>query len=263
MFTFVGNSDSMNRTAIITGASAGIGRAVAGLLARNGFDVVITGRRSAQLEKLEEEIRAKTNADVLSLAFDIRDRQAVENAVEKLKGKWENVNVLVNNAGLAAGLSHIHEGSVEDWEQMIDTNIKGLLYITRLITPGMVERGSGHIINLGSIAGKEAYENGNVYNATKFAVDGLTRAMRIDLVEHCIKVTSVNPGAAETEFSMVRFKGDQERANKVYEGFTPLYAEDIAEAILFAVTRPPHVNIEDLTIMATAQASATRIARKL
>jgi NADP-dependent 3-hydroxy acid dehydrogenase YdfG len=171
------------------------------------------------------------------------------------------VDVLVNNAGLAAGLSHIHEGDLNDWEQMIDTNLKGLLYITRLISPGMVERKNGHIINIGSIAGKEAYEKGNVYNATKFGVDGLTRAMRIDLVEHGIRVTSVNPGAAETEFSMVRFKGDREEAGKVYEGFTPLYAEDIAEAILFAVTRPPHVNIDDLTIMATAQASATRISR--
>ncbi|MGW8314221.1 MAG: SDR family NAD(P)-dependent oxidoreductase [Bacteroidales bacterium] len=251
----------MNRIAIITGASSGIGRATAVLFARNEFDVVITGRRGKLLEKLEEEIRSKTPADVLSLAFDIRNPEEVRRAVEQMTGKWENVDVLVNNAGLAAGLSHIHEGSVEDWEQMIDTNIKGLLYITRLITPGMVERCKGHIINIGSIAGKEAYENGNVYNATKFAVDGLTRAMRIDLVEHRIKVTSVNPGAAETEFSMVRFKGDQDRASQVYQGFTPLYAEDIAEAILFAVTRPPHVNIDDMTIMATAQASATRIAR--
>jgi hypothetical protein len=252
----------MNRIAIITGASSGIGRATAQILAENEFDVVITGRRSAQLESLEKKIRSGTASDVLPLVFDIRDRKAVEEAVEKLEGKWRDVDLLVNNAGLAAGLSHIQEGDVEDWEQMIDTNVKGLLYITRLISPGMVERGRGHIINIGSIAGKEAYEKGNVYNATKFAVDGLTRAMRIDLVEHGIKVTSVNPGAAETEFSMVRFKGDEQRASKVYEGFTPLYAEDIAEAILFAVTRPPHVNIEDLTIMATAQASATKIARK-
>jgi NADP-dependent 3-hydroxy acid dehydrogenase YdfG len=252
----------MNRIAIITGASAGIGRATAELFARNEFDLVITGRRSRNLESLEEEIRSKTSSDVLSLAFDIRNHAAVKKAVEKLTGKWRNVDVLVNNAGLAAGFNHIHEGDVDDWEQMIDTNIKGLLYITREISPWMVENGKGHIINIGSIAGKEAYEKGNVYNATKFAVDGLTRAMRIDLVEHGIKVTSVNPGAAETEFSLVRFKGDEERASKVYEGFTPLYAEDIAEAILFAATRPPHVNIEDLTIMATAQASATRVARK-
>jgi 3-hydroxy acid dehydrogenase/malonic semialdehyde reductase len=252
----------MNRIAIITGASSGIGRATAELLARNEWDLVITGRRADKLESLEEEVRSKTSADVLSLVFDIRDREAVNEAVGKLTGKWKKVDLLVNNAGLAAGLSPIHQGDVDDWEQMIDTNLKGLLYITRLVSPLMVALGKGHIINIGSIAGKEAYENGNVYNATKFGVDGLTRAMRIDLVEHGIKVTSVNPGAAETEFSLVRFKGDKQKAGKVYEGFTPLYAEDIAEAILFAVTRPPHVNIEDLTIMATAQASATRVARK-
>lgn len=252
----------MRSIAIITGASSGIGRATALMLARNNFDVIITGRRSDKIESVEESIRSKTDADVLSLNFDIRDKKAVEDACGKLSGKWANVDVLVNNAGLAAGLSQIHEGSVDDWEQMIDTNIKGLLYITRLITPGMVERGKGHIINIGSIAGKEAYESGNVYNASKFAVDGLTQAMRIDLVEHGIKVTAINPGAAETEFSLVRFKGDQEQADKVYEGFTPLYAEDIAEAILFAVTRPPHVNIDDMLIMPSAQARSRKIKRR-
>lgn len=252
----------MNSIALITGATAGIGRATAILLARNDFDVITTGRRSENLEILEEEIRSKTSADVLSLAFDLRDPKAVQAACDKLTGKWINVDVLVNNAGLAAGLSRIHEGVVEDWEQMIDTNLKGLLYITRLISPGMVDREKGHIINLGSIAGKEAYENGNVYNASKFAVDGLTRAMRIDLVDYGIKVTSIHPGAVETEFSKVRFKGDAEKADKVYQGFTPLYAEDVAEAILFAVTRPPHVNIDDLLIMPTSQACATKIVRK-
>jgi NADP-dependent 3-hydroxy acid dehydrogenase YdfG len=252
----------MRPIAIITGASAGIGRATAMALARNNYDVVITGRRSEKLDAVEEEIRSKTDADVLALSFDIRDQEAVKAACGKLTEKWASVDVLVNNAGLAAGLSSIHEGSVDDWEQMIDTNIKGLLYITRLITPIMVERGCGHIINIGSIAGKEAYENGNVYNASKFAVNGLTQAMRIDLVEHGIKVSAINPGAAETEFSLVRFKGDQEQANKVYEGFTPLYAEDIAEAILFAVTRPPHVNIDDLLIMPTAQARSRKINRE-
>lgn len=252
----------MNPIAIITGASAGIGRATAELLARNDFDVIITGRRAENLETLEEEIRSKTTADVLSLAFDIRDHGAVKSACSSLSGKWGKVDLLVNNAGLAAGLSRIHEGDVNDWEQMIDTNIKGLLYITRLISPGMVERQKGHIINLGSIAGKEAYENGNVYNATKFAVDGLTRAMRIDLVDYGIKVTSIDPGAVETEFAQVRFKGDSEKADKVYEGFTPLYAEDIAEAILFAVTRPPHVNINDMLIMPTSQACSYKLVRK-
>jgi len=252
----------MRPVALITGASAGFGRATAELLSRNDFDVIITGRRSEMLESLEEEIRSKTEADVLSLAFDIRDQEAVKKACGQLKGKWENVAVLINNAGLAAGLSHIHEGLVDDWEQMIDTNIKGLLYITRLISPGMVKRGKGHIVNIGSIAGKEAYEYGNVYNATKYAVDGLTQAMRIDLVDYGIKVSAVNPGAAETEFSLVRFKGDKAEADKVYEGFTPLYAEDIAEAILFVVTRPPHVNIDDLVIMPSSQARSRKIHRK-
>jgi len=252
----------MRPIAIITGASAGFGRATAMALARNHFDVVITGRRSEKLEKVEEEIRSKTEADVLALNFDIRVKEAVEEACSKLSGKWENIEVLVNNAGLAAGLNLIHEGSLDDWEQMVDTNIKGLLYITRLITPGMVRQKKGHIINLGSIAGKEAYEKGNVYNATKYAVDGLTQAMRIDLVEFGIKVSAINPGAAETEFSLVRFKGDQEQADKVYEGFTPLYAEDIAEAVLFVVTRPPHVNIDDLLIMPSAQARSRKIKRE-
>jgi len=252
----------MRPIAIITGASSGFGRATAIALARNNYDVVITGRRSEKLEKVEEEIRSKSEADVLSLSFDIRDKEAVKDACEKLTGKWGKVDVLVNNAGLAAGHSLIHEGSVDDWEQMIDTNIKGLLYITRLITPGMVKSEKGHIINIGSIAGKEAYEKGNVYNASKFAVDGLTQAMRIDLVDFGIKVTAINPGAAETEFSLVRYKGDQEQADSVYDGFTPLYAEDIAEAVLFSVSRPPHVNIDDMVIMPSAQARSRKIIRK-
>ena len=252
----------MRPIAIITGASAGFGRATAIALARNNYDVIITGRRSDKLELVEEAIRSKTEADVLSLTFDIRDKDAVKDACDKLTGKWEAIDVLVNNAGLAAGLSHIHEGNVDDWEQMIDTNIKGLLYITRLISPGMAMRGKGHIINLGSVAGKEAYENGNVYCATKFAVDGLTQGMRLDLVESGIKVTAIHPGSAETEFSLVRFKGDAEKADKVYEGFTPLYAEDIAEAILFTVTRPPHVNIDDMLIMPSAQARSRKFVRK-
>jgi 3-hydroxy acid dehydrogenase/malonic semialdehyde reductase len=244
----------VKKTALVTGATAGIGRATALLLSRNGFDTVITGRRGDRLEDLEGEIRSLTEADVLSLVFDIRDPEAVRKACGKLTGSWEKIDVLVNNAGLAAGLKPIHEGEVEDWEQMIDTNLKGLLYLTRIITPGMVARGQGHIINLGSIAGKEAYEKGNVYNATKFAVDGLTQGMRIDLAEHGVKVTAIHPGAVETEFSLVRFKGDREEADRVYRGYTPLYAEDIAEAILFAVTRPVHVNIDDMLIMPTAQA---------
>ena len=253
---------NMAKTALVTGASAGIGRATGLLLARHGFDVIITGRRREKLEELESEIRDGTSSDVLALVFDIRDQEAVRSTCEKLAGKWEKVDVLVNNAGLAVGLNQIHEGVVDDWERMIDTNIKGLLYITREISPGMVRRGSGHIINIGSIAGKEAYENGNVYNATKFAVDGLTRGMRLDLVEHGIRVTAINPGAVETEFSLVRFKGDRDKADEVYQGFTPLLAEDIAEAILFAVTRPAHVNIDDMLIMATPQALTRKIIRQ-
>lgn len=252
----------MRSIAIVTGATAGIGRATALTLARNDFDVVITGRRTEKLETLEEEIRTRTGADVLSMTFDIRDREAVRQACDQLRGKWEAVDLLVNNAGLAAGLSRVHEGEVDDWEQMIDTNLKGLLYITRLISPGMVQRGKGHIVNIGSVAGKESYEMGNAYNATKFAVDGLTQGMRIDLVEYGIKVTAIHPGAVETEFSLVRFKGKQKMADKVYEGFTPLYAEDVADAILFAVTRPPHVNIDELMIMPTAQARSRKFVRK-
>ena len=253
----------MKTIALVTGATSGIGRATALLLAKNDFDLITTGRRADKLQELEEEIRSTTSADVLSLVFDIRNQESVIEAVNSLAGKWESVDVLVNNAGLAAGLDHVHEGSVDDWEQMIDTNIKGLLYITRQITPGMVKRGKGHVINIGSIAGKESYEKGNVYNATKFAVDGLTQGMRIDLVDHGIKVTAVNPGAVDTEFSLVRFKGDSEKADQVYTGYTPLYGEDIAEAILFAVTRPPHVNIDDMLIMPTAQARSRKFHKKL
>lgn len=252
----------MNKIALVTGATAGFGWATALLLAENAFDVIITGRRKEKLLELEDEIRKTTPADVLALDFDIRSLEAVEKACASLDGKWSAVDVLINNAGLAVGLHHIHEGVVDDWERMIDTNIKGLLYITRLITPGMVERKGGHVINISSVAGKEAYEKGNVYNATKFAVDGLTQAMRIDLVEHGIKVTSIDPGAADTEFSLVRFKGDRDQADQVYEGFTPLYGQDIAEAILFAVTRPPHVNIDDMLIMPASQARTRKIIKK-
>lgn len=252
----------MRKTAIVTGASAGIGRATALLLAANNFDLILTGRRKKNLDSLEKEIRTETEADVLCLVSDIRNQDEVIRACKQLSGKWKNVDLLVNNAGLAVGLNHIHEGVVDDWERMIDTNIKGLLYITREITPGMVARGHGHVINIGSIAGKEAYENGNVYNATKFAIDGLTQGMRIDLAEHGIRVTAINPGAVETEFSVVRFKGDQEKADNVYKGFEPLVANDIAEAILFAVTRPPHVNIDEMLIMATSQARTRKIVKK-
>jgi len=245
----------MKRIAMITGASSGIGKTTASLLARNNFNVIITGRRDNLLRDVKKNIEAETSAKVqtsakvLTLCFDIRIYDEMTKALGSIPDQWKKIDVLINNAGLAAGLDHFHESSLADWEQMIDTNIKGLLYISKEVSKRMVERGTGHIINIGSIAGKEVYEKGSVYCATKFAVDALTKGMRIDLVPYHIKVTCIAPGMVETEFSMVRFKGDRERADQVYEGLTPLYAEDIAEAILFAVTRPPHVNINDMLIM--------------
>lgn len=250
------------RIVLITGATAGIGEATAKLLAANNFDIIITGRRKDRLDRLATEIKNNYAIRVLSLTFDVREREITEEILKNLPDDWKNIDVLVNNAGLASGLDHIHEGKTSDWERMIDTNIKGLLYVSRVVVPGMVERKMGHIINISSIAGKEAYEKGNVYCGTKHAVEAITKGMRIDLVRHNVKVTSIAPGAVETEFSNVRFHGDNEKADRVYEGFTPLYAEDIAEAVLFAVTRPPHVNINDLLIMPTAQANASLIHRE-
>jgi 3-hydroxy acid dehydrogenase / malonic semialdehyde reductase len=245
----------MKKIAIITGATSGIGKSTAHKLAQANYNLILTGRRQELLENLKKELGIKYKCDVLTLNFDIRDSVAVDEQIEALPDSWKKVDVLINNAGLAAGLNPIQSGELEDWEQMIDTNIKGLLFMTRKVVPWMIENGHGHIINISSIAGKEVYENGNVYCATKYAVDALTKGMRIDLVKHNIKVTSIAPGMVETEFSMVRFKGDKEKADKVYEGLTPLFAEDVADAILFAVTRPPHVNINDMLIMPTAQAN--------
>lgn len=248
--------------AFITGASAGFGKATAELFAANGWDVVITGRRKTRLELLERQLKEKFNVDVLPLVFDIRSNDEVKKAIESLPEKWKAIDLLVNNAGLAAGLGPIQEGLLSDWEEMIDTNVKGLLYMTRAIAPMMVKAGKGHIVNIGSIAGKEVYANGNVYCATKHAVDALTKAMRIDLVQHGIKVTQIAPGMAETEFSIVRFKGDDEKAKNVYRGLTPLSGQDIAETIWWVANRPAHVNINDLVIMPTAQANATTAVRK-
>ena len=252
----------MRKTALITGATAGIGEATARLLAKNGYDIIITGRRKERLEHLKKELEENTDARVHALHFDVRDRRALEQAIDSLPAAWQTIDVLVNNAGLAAGLAPLHEGDIEDWEQMIDTNIKGLLYISRKVLPGMVERRSGHVINISSIAGKEVYANGNVYCASKFAVDALNKAMRIDLVDYGVKVTSVNPGAVETEFSMVRFKGDEEKAKNVYKGMEPLHAEDIAEVVLFALNRPDHVNINEIIVTPKAQANAFYIHRE-
>ncbi len=212
------------------------------------------GRQS--LRKLSAELRKKYTVEVLSLCFDVRVKEEAEFAISSLPDAWKNIDVLVNNAGLAVGLNPIQEGVVDDWDRMIDTNIKGLLYMTRFVSPLMVERKKGHIINIGSIAGKEVYPMGNVYCGSKFAVDAITKGTRIDLVQHNIKVTQVAPGAAKTEFSLVRFKGDKERADSVYKGFKPLLAEDVAGVVFYVTTLPPHVSIHDVVVMPTAQASA-------
>lgn len=240
---------------MITGATAGIGEACAHIFAKNNYDLILTGRREDRLMKLAAELKEFYNVSVLPLVFDVRDIEEVRSAIDGLAQRWRSIDVLVNNAGLSVGLEPIQEGSFDDWNRMIDTNIKGLLYITRLVSPLMVERKKGHIINLGSIAGKETYANGNVYCATKHAVDSLNKAMRIDLLPHNIRVSSINPGAVETEFSVVRFKGDEERAKNVYKGFEPLTASDIADTIYYVASLPPHVNINELTIMPTAQAN--------
>lgn len=251
---------SSMKTALITGATSGIGKATAALFARNGMRIVLCGRRIERLEILETELSKLT--EVHTLAFDIRDREAVLAAVESLPDAFSNIDILVNNAGNAHGLEPIHEGILDDWDAMIDSNIKGLLYISRAILPGMVERKCGHVINIGSISGKEVYPNGGVYCATKFAVDALNRAMRLDLHTFGIRVGAIHPGMVETEFSDVRFKGDTERASNVYNGLEPLRPEDIADVIHFVVTRPYHVNIADLLILPTAQASTTLVSRQ-
>jgi 3-hydroxy acid dehydrogenase / malonic semialdehyde reductase len=252
----------MAKIALITGATAGIGEATAELFAREGYDLILTGRRKERLDHVANRLNKKYNVDVATSSFDVRDRQEVVDTLNGLPAKWKKVNVLVNNAGLSQGLDPIDKGDYDDWDRMIDTNVKGLLYVSKIVANWMIEHGHGHIINIGSIAGKEVYANGNVYCASKHAVDALSKAMRIDLLPHGIKVTAVHPGAVETEFSIVRFKGDEKRAKKVYEGFDALSAVDIAETIWFAVSRPAHVNINELIVMPTAQANAGTIFRK-
>ncbi|PIF06261.1 MAG: NAD(P)-dependent oxidoreductase [Draconibacterium sp.] len=244
----------MYRTALITGATSGIGKATAQLLAKNGFRIIVTGRRKDRLLALKEKIEKEANAEVYTLNFDIRDLKQTNTAIESLPLHWQNIDVLINNAGLAVGLNALHEGIIDDWERMIDTNVKGLLYITRKVAPKMVEKGSGHIINISSIAGIETYPYGNVYCATKHAVQSLTKAMRLEMLKNGIKVSSIEPGAVETEFSEIRFKGDKERAKNTYAGFNPLKANDIADTVLFVLTRPSHVNIDSVLIMPTDQA---------
>ncbi len=247
----------MKKTALITGATSGLGRAIALRLAKEGYNVIITGRRKERLEELEKEIEVKYESKVYSLCFDVRVYDEVKKSIESLPQEWRTIDILVNNAGLAAGLAPIQEGEIADWEQMIDTNIKGLLYITRTVSPSMVSRKSGHVVNIGSVAGRGVYPNGAVYCATKYAVKALSEGMRMDFLPYNIRVTQISPGAVETEFSLVRFKGDQNRADQVYAGYENLVADDIADAVYYAVSQPPHVDIQDMLVMPTAQASGS------
>jgi 3-hydroxy acid dehydrogenase/malonic semialdehyde reductase len=252
----------MEKIALVTGATAGFGEAIAEEFAAHKYNIIITGRRADRLEKVKASLIEKYSVEVLSLNFDVRKPEEVKKNLGSLPAKWQNIDVLVNNAGLASGLSLIQDGDIEDWEKMIDTNVKGLLYVTRTIAPLMIKNKKGHIFNIGSVAGKEVYAKGNVYCATKHAVDALTKAMRIDMLEHGIRVTGICPGMAETEFSIVRYHGDEEKAKNVYKGIDALTAKDIAEVVYFAASRPAHVNISDVVITPTQQATATNVVRK-
>ncbi|NNL03490.1 MAG: SDR family NAD(P)-dependent oxidoreductase [Eudoraea sp.] len=245
----------MNKTAFITGATSGIGKATAELFASKDIRLIICGRRKERLKELKKQLEPLT--DVCTLNFDVRDKETVSSAIESLPKEFRHIDILINNAGNAHGLDPIEKGSLEDWDAMLDINVKGLLYVSRAILPQMVERNSGHIINIGSTAGKEVYPRGNVYCASKHAVDAINQGMRIDLNTYGIRVGAVNPGLVETEFSNVRFKGDANRAKTVYKGFQPLKPEDIANIIYFVISQPSHVNIADLVVMPTAQASST------
>lgn len=249
----------MSKTVLITGATSGIGYATAELLAVNGFNLILCGRRQERLDELEKKLSGSSK--IRTLNFDIRNRAAVLNAIGSLSDEFSKIDVLINNAGNAHGLDSIDQGSLDDWDAMLDINVKGLLYVSKAVLPQMVERKSGHIINIGSTAGKEVYPKGNVYCASKYAVDAINQGMRIDLNEYGIRVGAVNPGMVETEFSDVRFKGDAEKAINVYKGFQPLKAEDVADIIHFVISRPYHVNIADLVVMSTAQASSTIVKR--
>lgn len=250
------------KIAFITGATSGIGEASAHGLAEQGANLILAARRSTILEKLEEDIRAKYGVKTFIVKLDVKNKQEVEWAVNSLPDEWKNIDILLNNAGLAKGLNKIYEDDTENWDEMIDTNVKGLLYVTRAIVPGMVERESGHVINIGSTAGHEAYPKGHVYCATKHAVNAITKSLRIDVVDKNIRVSTVDPGAVETNFSNVRFLGDKEKAKSMYKGLTPLVAEDVAESVVFCATRPPHANIAEIIMMPTQQASALVFHRK-
>lgn len=249
----------MQKIALVTGATSGIGWATALSLADKGYNLIICGRRKERLE----ELASKVSVETLQLIFDVRDRKAVDDALNSIPADWKKIDVLINNAGNAHGLSKLQDGNIEDWDAMIDINVKGLLYVTKAIVPGMIERGAGHVVNVGSIAGKEVYPNGNVYCASKHAVDAINNGMRLDLLGTGVKVSQVCPGLVETEFSLIRFKGDSGRADTVYQGYDPLTAEDIADLIQFIVTRPAHVNIADTLILPTAQVASTMVHKKL
>lgn len=252
----------MAKTVFITGASSGFGQAAARIFAQNGYRVIISGRRSERLTTLSKELQEEYNASVKTLCFDVRERKMVEKAIESLDSTWKDIDVLVNNAGLASGFDPIDSGDIDDWEKMIDTNIKGLLYVSKSVIPLMIDRKQGHIINIGSTAGKEVYEKGNIYCATKHAVDAISKGMRIDLLDKGIKVTQISPGAAETEFSVVRFGGDEARAKAAYTGYEPMSSTDIAGIIFYCTTLPKNLCINDLVVTSLAQANSFYINRK-
>lgn len=253
------------RTVLITGASSGIGSACAEVLAKeNNYRLALCARRIEHLDQLKKSIQKQNpTCEILTFTLDVQDRQSVQKTLSNLPDEWQNIDILINNAGLSQGLDSIQDGDLDDWDRMIDTNVKGLLYVTKAVVPHLKHSQQAHIINIGSIAGKEVYPKGNVYCATKHAVDALNKAMRIDLLPLGIKVTAINPGMVETEFSEVRFKGDKDRAKKVYEGLTPLDGHDIADIVSFVLSRPAHVNINDLLVMPTAQANGTIVQRKI
>ncbi|NTW25203.1 MAG: SDR family oxidoreductase [Lentimicrobium sp.] len=251
----------MDKVVFVTGATSGIGKSCAFRFAASGYKVIIAGRRSDRLAIIEAALKSEFSTDVFSLMLDVTNRENVDQAIGSLPEKFRKIDVLINNAGLALGLEPLHEGNPVEWDRMIDTNVKGLLNVSHAVIPLMISQGKGHIINIGSIAGREAYAKGNVYCATKAAVDSLSKTMRMDLLPYGIKVTQIAPGAVETEFSIVRFNGDEQRANAVYKGFEPLHPEDVADVVHYAASLPAHVNINDLLLMPTAQAAATQIYR--
>lgn len=253
---------SFTGTVLITGASSGIGAAAARSFAAAGARLLLAARRADRLETLSSELAERHGTTSHLVALDVRDPGVVTRMLEDLPAEWAEIDVLVNNAGLSRGLEKVHEGNIRDWDEMVDTNVKGLLYVTRAVVPGMVARGAGHVINIGSIAGHEVYPGGAVYCATKHAVGAITRGLRIDLLGTSVRVTTIDPGMVETEFSLVRFHGDADRAARVYDRVQPLTAEDVADAILYAATRPAHVNVDEILLMATAQASATLVHRE-